>query len=201
MILLIVMSEVALAGSFGPGSGEDTTVAKSPLRYFFNINSGMLFCHDCSVEGAFVAAPSTIHGIEYGLWRLGGGVGLNSIGDARMMPYFGSLSTHIFGKKKRQGLILEFNYGGAHAWTAGGQPEYGRLTEITARNFLQASFGYGGYYHKMRIAVTIGVHQMDISKKYQYGVGAFYSDYYYPPSFTVVEQKLKRFFVNLSFGI
>jgi hypothetical protein len=201
-LMLVMLCEVALAGNFGHVSGDDTTVAKVPLRYFFNINSGMLFCNECKLEGSVLAAPSTTHGLEYGIFRLGAGVGFNSIGDVRLVPYYGSISMNLFSQKRRQGVILEFNYGSARSWVTTSTDQFYYLTEARAKNFVQPSFGYGLYYHKMRIALTLGWQRLDITKKYQYSEGYYAADStYYPSSYTEISQRLNRFFVNLSLGI
>ncbi len=202
ILMLVVASRVALAGALGPVSGEDTTiVAKKPLRYFFNISSGMLICSDCKLEGSAVAQPSTVHGIEYKMLRFGAGVGFNTLGDVRTLPYFGHVSLNLFGQKKRQGLIFEFNYGSTYAWTAKNQGGWETIASVRATQFIQPSFGYGFYYHKMRIALQVGWQHLDLVRKIQYGQGGIWDSTYYPPSYQETEYRLKRMFINLSLGI
>ena len=190
--------------SIGATAGETDSLKQKPLRYAFTINSAMLFCKDCNIEGSLVAMPTTIHGIRYRELRLGAGIGYTSFGPVRSMPYFGSLSWDLFGKKRKSGLFVEFNYGGAHAWLG---PSYDDryLKEVKAWGFIQASAGYAFHYYKLRLAVQAGFQSLKTRRTYVYGDPYSYpwgpGEFTLPAQQTITDYNTRRAFLTLSIGM
>jgi hypothetical protein len=195
---------VFLLCAIGATAGETDSLKAKSLRYAFTINSAMLFCANCNIEGSLVAMPTTIHGIRYRKLRAGAGVGYTSFGIIRSMPYFGSVSWDLFGRKRKSGLFVEFNYGGAHAWLSPSQNDR-YLDEVKAWGFFQASAGYAFHYQKLRVALQAGFQSLKTRRTYVYGETYTYSwptgDVIMPPHQSITDYDTRRFFLNLSVGI
>jgi hypothetical protein len=180
------------------------SVAQKPLRYVFSVNSSMSFCSKCSQEGSLVAMPTSIHGIQVKRWRLGGGLGYTAFGQIRMMPYFGSATFNLFGKKAANGLFVQCDYGSAHAWLAPSLRENGYLKTVRGHDLFQISAGYAYHYHKLRLAAQLGFQSLKVTKVYEYGPISYLNsiDYIgYPASRTTEEYRIQRLYLSLSFGL
>lgn len=187
-------------------AGEADTLKRKPVRYVFTVNSAVLMCWGCALESSSVALPTTIHGIQVKNWRFGAGVGFTSFNIIRAMPYFGSVSYNLYDMKKRRGgLFVEYNYGGAHAWLARPARDGNSLKDVDAWGFQQFSLGYAFQYEKLRLAAQAGFQRLSTIRRYQYGEPTFYPsntlDYYLPPNQESVEYETNRFYIAISIGI
>lgn len=201
-LLFVLSAVVAMAQDT---DSTNLKVKVKPVRYAFTLNSNILFCGSCLAEGSVVALPTTIHGIRWRKWRVGAGVGYTSFGPVRAMPYFGSVTLNLFGKKKQNGLFLEFNYGGAHAWL-GREIRNGQWVErVRASNFTQLSLGYAFHYHGLRLAAQGGVHTLNTERIFErdqfFNYTWGYQDVIVPPQQTRIEYETTRAFLAISIGI
>lgn len=203
--LLIVLSSVAAMAQDTDSTKVKVTVKAKPVRYAFTLNSNVLFCGSCLAESSLVALPTTIHGIKWRNWRVGAGVGYTSYGPVRAMPYFGSVTFNLFGKKKQNGLFLELNYGGAHAWLGPGIRNGEWVESVRASNFAQLSAGYAFHYHGLRLAAQGGISTLITERTFDYGQYYNYTwgsqDFIVPPRREHVEYETTRAFLAISVGI
>lgn len=198
-------SLIFLLVSISAMAGDADSLKQRPLRYVFTINSAVLLCASCASESSSIALPTTIHGIQVKRWRLGAGIGYTSFGPIRAMPYFGSVTYNLYGKKRKNGFFVEYNYGGAHAWLASVLDRNNFLKDVEASGFSQVSLGYALHYEKLRIAAQAGFQTLKTLRRYEYGGGYFYplptQDFFVPPNEELVEYETNRFFVAISIGI
>lgn len=197
---------IFLGTSLVAAAGDGDSLKVKPIRYAFTLNSAVMFCNDCVSESSTVALPTTIHGIRWKKLRVGVGVGYTSFGPVRAMPYFGSVSLGLTGKKKQNGIFVEFNYGGAHAWLAPTMRSGDLLKDVTAKGFTQLSAGYAYHYHGLRLAAQVGVHALRTFRTLEYGQGYYYpygttDNFYVPPQREYVEYETTRLFLAISIGM
>jgi hypothetical protein len=191
--------------STGAMAAETDSLKQKPLRYVFTVNTAMLFCGKCSIEGSLVAMPTTVHGIQYKKIRIGAGIGYTSYGSMRTMPYFGSLTYNLYGIKRKHGLFVELNYGGAHAWMSPFMNNERYSNTVTASRFVQISTGYAYHYEKLRLGIQTGFQMLQTERTQTLGVpyNSLWGDVEYvtPPTSMEVNYRTNRFFISLSIGI
>jgi hypothetical protein len=194
-----------LATAIATVAGDTDSLKVKPVRYVFTLNSSVLFCGSCTTESSTVALPTTIHGIRWRQLRVGAGIGYTSFGPIRVMPYFGSVMLSLYGKKRQQGVFVEFNYGAAHAWLAPPVRNGDFLKDVTASSFSQLSAGYAFHYHGLRLAAQVGVHSLITERTMEYGQGYYYPygtmDNFVPPRHEFIEYETTRLFLTISIGI
>jgi hypothetical protein len=200
-VLLFVLVPIAAMAE-----GNDSLKVKvKPIRYAFTLNSNVLFCRSCTTESSTVALPTTIHGIRWKQVRIGAGVGYTSFGPIRVTPFFGSLTLNLFGKKKQNGVFVEFNYGGAHSWLASHLRNGEFLEDVRASNFSQLSAGYAFHYHGLRLAAQVGVHSLQTTRTFEIGNSYTYTwgmmDIIIPPRQERFDYETTRAFLAISIGI
>jgi hypothetical protein len=195
---LVFTSVVAMA------DGSDSLKVR-PVRYVFTLNSNVLFCGNCVTESSVVALPTTIHGIRWKQLRVGAGIGYTSFGPVRAMPYFGSVTLNLFGKKRHNGIFVELNYGAAHAWVAPQVMNGDYVEEVKASNFAQLSAGYAFHFHGLRLAAQAGMHWLQTTRTYAYGRPYTYwwgtQDLIVPPQTFSTHYQTARGFLSISIGI
>lgn len=120
------------------------------------------------------------------------------------MPYFGSLTVNMFGRGRANGVFLELDYGGAHAWVASVASNDYTTREVKAWGFTRLSAGYALDHHGLRIAAQAGIYALTTRTTTYYGQGYNYPwlDFVYvPPQQESVYYKTTRPFLAISIGI
>lgn len=198
VLLILLASNAAMAS-------EGDSLKIKPVRYFFTLTSNVLLCGSCQTDGGALALPTTIHGIRWKKLRVGAGVGYTALGPTRLMPYFGSVTFNLFGKKRQNGVFIEFNYGGAHAWLAPVRVNNDFIDDVKSWGFTQLSAGYAFHHHGLRLAVQTGVQSLKTQRIHSYGQGYDYRwglmDDFVPPSQESFKYETTRAFVAISIGI
>lgn len=198
-VIAIVLVLTSMAAT-----GQTDSLKTKPVRYAFTLNSGMLFCPSCTIESSTVGSLTTVHGIKWKRLRVGGGLGYSSFGPIRVMPIFGSVSVNLFGKKAKSGLFTELNYGGAHSWLAAPMRNGEFLKDVSASNFVQFSAGYAFHYYGLRVTAQVGVHSLEVARRYEIGNEYEYNwglvNYIIPPQEQLIEYNTTRPFISISVG-
>ena len=197
-VLILVLATTWASAATDP---TDSIPAKQP-RYFFSFRTAILPCGDCQMDGKLTGLLSTVHGVRLNnTFSVGAGLGVTTAGGLWITPVFGHLKMNMFGKKKKNKLFAELNYG----WAVAGSSYYENpgMTETTScRRYLQPSIGYSIHYHDMRIGVLVGVQAIKLNTRYEYD-GNSYTwgfDRTVQPTITDYKYEVSRLMVGLSVG-
>jgi hypothetical protein len=133
---------------------SDSVARPKLISYFFNVQSGPLVgCTDCKKVKNYSFSASTIHGLKIGeKLRAGVGLGFDTYRDWRVLPFFGSVSWDLFGKKNK--VFTQLNYGWARAWNP--YVEMFGYNAVKGGQSFAAMMGYRIAYGDMRIALLAG---------------------------------------------
>jgi hypothetical protein len=182
------------------------TVRQVRTVYFFNFQFGHLFgekTEDVVREVTF--STSTLHGVTIGRkLRAGIGMGLDVYYDWTAMPIFGSISWDLVGTQNTHALFLQLNYGWPlSVWHTGSRWDYNQSEKLSGGRMFSPQLGYRINYRDIRLSLALGAKLQTFTTVYESPSFFFLPDGTMvegSPNRTIVDQTLRRFMINVSFG-
>ena len=140
--LLVLMTRAAFA--------QDSIPQKKNVHYFFTVNSGMLAGETRMASITYTL--NTVHGVAFGKFRAGLGLGLDSYTDRQTLPMFAQVSYDILGKKNP--IFIQAGYGWSHAWVI--KPDWVSNMNAGGGKMFNAMIGYRINAGDLNISVAAG---------------------------------------------
>ncbi len=165
--IVLLVSGLLMAGMVGAQSSDSVGVKKSTaLNYFFTIRSGALVGCRCGYQNPLAVAANTLQGLRWrNRWQVGFGSGIHSYTQWQVLPYVANVGVQI-GKKRN--WLLEYNFGGSHAWITDGLGEPYGLRKTKGGRVTGPALVYQMAYHDLRISVLMGFQSQVVKSIYQY---------------------------------
>ncbi|MBK5278171.1 MAG: hypothetical protein JJE09_04830 [Bacteroidia bacterium] len=172
-------------------------------HYFFNFLSGTLIGGSGIYDSEIATFSfSTTHGVRLGKrFGVGAGVGFDSYSSWKALPFFGTLSYDLLGKKNR--LFAQLNYGVSHVKKVKSQYEYGSTTH-EGGTMISPSLGYKIVYGDLRLYISVGYKSQKIFLHSEYPAYYSYAFSIRAPgpnsSFNDTALSLNRAYFSIGFG-
>lgn len=177
------------------------------IEYFFNIQSGTLVgCNDCNKGKEFTFSAATVQGLTISnKFRVGIGVGFDSYQNWQTLPLYGMASWDLIGKKTKNALFVQMNYGWAHSWFVRNGSysnySYDPFSAVNGGRMVNPQIGYRISYYNLRLSLIAGYKFQRISYKKP---GYYYSNCptcdFPQQSFDEVTQDMNRVQLMMSVG-
>lgn len=179
------------------------SVRKKRVEYYFQVQSGALIgCSSCSNGKDVGFSGATTHGVKIGRkLRVGAGVGFDSYYEWNTVPFFGSVSWDLFGKKNA--LFAEFNVGGTLAsWRHQYFEEYGYANSKGGIMY-SGGLGYRVKYDRIRISAGVARKTQIMTSYYEYPTYYWNNNDYIPgePSKRTVKNEMNRLVIWIAVGL
>lgn len=183
LVLAISLIQLSVAA-------QSDSSARKP-RYFLSCHAGGLFGKDGN--GASLTS-SLIQGVKYERFSIGAGVGHDVYIDWRIIPFFGSFSYDLAGRRKNS-LFLGLNAGYSKAWN----PAFDQLRYAYSRyrgSFFHPLIGYRIANGNLRAYMALGYKFQRLS--YEYIIDYF--DQWRSDTKVTVKRQMQRLSIEIGIG-
>ncbi len=136
------------------------------LQYFFTVRSGALVGCRCGYQNPLAVAANTVQGLRWrNRWHVGFGSGIHSYTQWQVLPFVANVGVQM-GKKRN--WLLEYNFGGSHAWITDGVGEPYGLRETKGGRVTGPALVYQMAYHDLRVSLLVGFQSQVVTSRYEY---------------------------------
>lgn len=189
LIFLLPISWIAYSQS------DNVRTDKKKIQYTNSFLSGALFGEKGMGNSLTF---STIHGIRFGRWMAGAGLGYDTYSEWNVIPLIGAISFD-FDKLGRNAFYVQFNAGYTKSWQR--EPAEGAVNYEEEGGFMiNPTVGYRIRVEKYSLYISAGYKFQRIHYSYnnQYW---WWGDSAAPSSTSHVQQDMNRVSVQIGFGL
>ncbi|MBL7858337.1 MAG: hypothetical protein JNM57_11665 [Cyclobacteriaceae bacterium] len=176
---------------------DSSGVSQNGIRYTNSFLSGGLFGEKGNGN---TLSFSTIHGIRYGRWMTGVGIGYDTYLDWNVMPLIGAISFD-FDRVGKNAMYIQLAGGYGIPWQREIELEGSPSYEASGGHMINPMLGYRIKVDRYSLYVSAGYKFQRINYSYSNQYWWWWGDSPLPTSTSHIQQDMNRISIQIGFGL